>query len=66
MGKKGMVFAGRTRLVARINVRVGRGRDVSGFIAFANIDRVGQPFSYGVNIHAARAEDIALQGKLRI
>jgi acyl-CoA hydrolase len=60
-----VVFVGRTRLVANIQMKVGDENVVSGFITFIHVDEAGKPLPHGLEIVPTRPEDINLQEQAR-
>ncbi|MDD2426677.1 MAG: hotdog domain-containing protein [Eubacteriales bacterium] len=60
-----IVFAGRTSVVANIDISVDGEQMVNGFITFVNVDEEGRAFPHGVTIEAISEEDILLQEEAR-
>jgi len=45
-----IVYAGKTRLVAHIEMMASGEKDVTGFITFVHVDREGKPLAHGLVI----------------
>ena len=60
-----VVYTGKTRLLANVQMCVNEEEVLIGFITFVNVDRQGQAFPHGVVIEAATPEEIALQGQAK-
>ncbi len=60
-----IVHAGRSRIVAFVEMKSGEESIVRGFITFVNVDREGRPLSHGVTVEAVSPEDRALQEQAR-
>jgi len=56
-----IVFAGRTSLIANIQVKVKGDTVVNGFITFIHVDLHGKPLPHNIIIDAKTEEDIQLQ-----
>ncbi len=60
-----IVHAGRSRIMAFVEMKSGEESIVRGFITFVNVDREGRPLSHGVTVEAATPEDRDLQEQAR-
>ena len=56
-----IVYAGRTSLIANIQISVGEERVSNGFITYVNVDSEGRKFPHGITIEAIDEDDIELQ-----
>ena len=60
-----IVLAGRTRLVAHIEICAQEKPVVEGFITFVHVDSDGKSTPHGIEITPTRPEDITLQERAR-
>lgn len=56
-----IVLAGRSRLVALIEMKSGEETIVRGFVTFVHVDRDGKPLAHELTITAETPEEVALQ-----
>ncbi|MDR3573111.1 MAG: hotdog domain-containing protein [Anaerolineaceae bacterium] len=60
-----IVFAGRSRLVAHIEMKASGETDVTGFITFVHVDKEGKSIPHGLSIEAKTPREIELQEKAK-
>ncbi len=58
-----IIYAGRTSLVAHVNVSTKDGPVVDGFITFIHVDDESKPVPHGITIEPVTDEDRSLQEK---
>ena len=58
-----IIYAGRTSLVAHVNVATKDGQVVDGFITFIHVDDDSKPVPHGITIEPVTDEDRSLQEK---
>lgn len=63
--KSKIIYTGKSRLIAHVEVKVQDQEVVSGFITFVNVDAEGHALPHGIVITAATPEDLELQEQAR-
>jgi acyl-CoA hydrolase len=58
-----IVFAGRTSLIAFVDVKIKEDQVVQGFITFIHVDDDSKPVPHGITIEPETEEDRLLQEK---
>jgi len=60
-----IALAGKSRLVAFIEMKSGGEAIVRGFITFVHVDREGRPLAHGLTVEASTPEEVELQEQAR-
>lgn len=60
-----IALAGKSRLVAFIEMKSGGEAIVRGFITFVHVDREGRPLAHGLTVEASTPEELELQEQAR-
>ena len=60
-----IALAGKSRLVAFVEMRSGEESIVRGFITFVHVDREGHPLAHGLTVEASTPEEARLQEQAR-
>ena len=60
-----IALAGRSRLVAFVEMKSGEESIVRGFITFVHVDREGRPLAHGLTVEPATPEERELQEQAR-
>jgi acyl-CoA hydrolase len=60
-----IVYAGKSRLVAHIEMKASGETDVTGFITFVHVDREGKPLPHGLTIVPQTPEETELYEKAK-
>ena len=60
-----IALAGKSRLVAFIEMKSGGEAIVRGFITFVHVDREGRPLAHGLSVEASNPEEVELQEQAR-
>ena len=56
-----IVYAGKTSMVANIQMQVHAEEVLNGFITFVHVDKNGNPLQHGIKVMASSPEEVALQ-----
>jgi acyl-CoA hydrolase len=56
-----IVYAGKTSMVANIQMQVHAEEVLNGFITFVHVDKNGNPLQHGITVTASSPEEVALQ-----
>ena len=56
-----IIYAGRTSLIAFVDVSTKEGQIVKGFVTFIHVDEDSKPVPHGITIEPSTDEDISLQ-----
>lgn len=60
-----IVYTGKSRLIANVQMKATDQKIVDGFITFVNVDQAGHALPHGITINPTLPEDIALQERAR-
>ncbi len=56
-----IVYAGKTSMIANIQMQVHAEEVLNGFITFVHVDKEGNPLQHGITVTASSPEEVALQ-----
>ena len=56
-----IVYAGKTSMIANIQMQVHAEEVLNGFITFVHVDKEGNPLQHGITVTARSPEEVALQ-----